>query len=932
MRKAYEKGNALLDSSLRKRAQPLLNFTNHVQLIPKQKSDLQLLDLANTHDLKLIHQIGTSHPNQPPAVVNHPYQDTLELLMQLITSPIHSPHTPAHSLFLTDYGNTLYSENSLMAVLSDYPARIDEQLKQPQDNVIYLDRYNDSNSYITEQQLNDFFAQRHVEIELLKRTLLVARKRLSANEVKLNDSILERQSIHQQHDYLKTELQILHSKHQQREFELQTTLDEVRRSAHESLTDAKTEIAQLRQSIEAKEASRQQLQQEKAILANSLQTETTRNLEFVQQSRLLEERLKGLELILKTTQHASKEAELAHNKTMAAIKQELEQALSLNQNLSESHQQLNESLRHEQTDAKRQQERMRQALETEKRHSEEEQKRLNSVIFGLNQQLEANQSKAERQLEEARQQARAGSQMLLERMNQALANEKQHAREEQTRLEKINEELTQKLQKTRAEADRQLDEAQRQTQADIRSLHEQMDQTMEQALAAEKQLANEERIRFVSAIQALNQQLEENRIKSDQALDEAQRQAQVDIQSLQERMNHAKEQALTAEKQLASEEQARYESEIKALNQQLEQNHTESEQQLEEANQQAQAEYRLLQDQLKTIRAEARKQQDKLFELETFLEQERITSSGLRDLQKTTEKALLESNKRLSETKQSYQERLSELQHKLTSNKDTLSRLERSEHQARTANQDFSSQREELEQKITHLQAQLEQQRLSNEETINNHEEKSAQLEQSLFEIQEKAKRAEDTIQLLKKTQQTQNDGTTQLEDQLATLKAESRTEQTQLRTSCEAERKEKESLQQQLEHLKAQREDSTELQKIKEENDQLKLKIKGMREVQRDMESQLVVDGDDEIRKLHNDLKATQAKLKNALKLAKQSKDLMRENQIHESAINILSEDLDELTEEKNSLLKERDALKTELAKVKQLHTKPAGENCPLH
>lgn len=932
MRKAYEKGNALLDSGLRKRTQPLLNFTNHVQFVPNQKSDLQLLDLANTHDLKLIHQIGTSHPNQPLAVLNHPYQDTLELLMQLITSPIHSLHTPAHSLFLTDSGNTRYSENSLRAVLSDYPARIDEQLKQPGDNVIFLDRYNDSNSYITEQQLNDFFAQRHVEIELLKRTLLVARKRLAANEVKLNDSILERQSIHQQHAYLKSELQILHSKHLQREFELQTTLDEVRRSAHESLTDAKAEIEQLRQSIEAKEASRQQLQQEKSLLANSLQTETSRNLEFVQQSRLLEERLKGLELILKTTRHASKEAELAHNKAMAAIKQELDQALSLNQNLSESHQQLKESLRLEQTDAKRQQERMRQALEIEMRHSEEEQKRLNSVIVELNQQLEANQSKAERQLEEARQQARAGSQVLLERMNQALANEKKHAREEQTRLERINKELTQKLRKTRAEAERQLDEAQRQTETDIRSLHAQMDQTMEQALAAEKQLANEERIRLVSAIQALNQQLEENRIKSDQALDETQRQAQVDIQSLQERMNHVKEQALTAEKQLASEEQSRYESEIKALNQQLEQKRIESEQQLEEANQQAQAEYRLLQGQLKTIRAEARKQQDKLSELETFLEQECITSSGLRDLQKTTEKALLESDKRLSEAKQFYQERLSELQHRLASNKETLSRLERSEHQARTANQDFFSQREELEQKITNLQAQLEHQRLRNDEIIHNHEEKSAQLEQSLFEIQVKAKRAEDTIRLLKESRQTQNDGKTQLEEQLAKLKAESRTEQTELRASYEAERKEKESLQYQLEQLKAQREDSTELQQIKEENNQLKLKIKGLREVQLDMENQLVVAGDDEIRKLHNELKTTQTKLKNALKLAKQGKDLLRENQIHESAIEILSEDLDELTEEKNLLLKERDALKMALIKAKQPDNRPAGKNCPVH
>jgi hypothetical protein len=395
-----------------------------------------------------------------------------------------------------------------------------------------------------------------------------------------------------------------------------------------------------------------------------------------------------------------------------------------------------------------------------------------------------------------------------------------------------------------------------------------MDQAMVKALEAEKQQASEERTRLESEIKALNQQLEANRVNSDRQLNEAKLQAQADIQSLHEQMNQAMEQAVEAEKQQAIMEQTRLKSEIDTLK-----------------------------EQLKLINIEARKQQDKRIEQKGLLEQERNTSDELRDLVKTTEKALIEREKRFTDAKRTHQETLSE-----------------------------------LEQKIANLHSQLDHQRKSSDEIIRRHEEKSAQLQQSLSEIQDRAKLTDSTIRLMKKEKESQSGSKAQLEDQLAKLQIESQTKQAELIALVESERQEKESLRKQLEPVKVQDNDSSALQQAKEEIMQLKRKIKGMREVQLEMESRFMVDGADETRKLHEELRATQTKLKNAMKLANQSKDLLRENQIHESAINILSEDLDELTKEKKSLLEERDGLIKELSKIKELNSKQANEYCRAH
>jgi phosphotransferase system IIB component len=132
-------------------------------------------------------------------------------------------------------------------------------------------------------------------------------------------------------------------------------------------------------------------------------------------------------------------------------------------------------------------------------------------------------------------------------------------------------------------------------------------------------------------------------------------------------------------------------------------------------------------------------------------------------------------------------------------------------------------------------------------------------------------------------------------------------------------EREEKETFRQQLEIIKNQKENPRALQRAREENMLLKRKIKGMRDTQLEMDWQSDVNMDDDTSKLQEELRATQAKLKNAEKLAEQSNKLSRENLIHESAIDMLTEDMNALTKEKESLKEERDRLIKELSEIKE-------------
>ncbi|MES9972313.1 MAG: hypothetical protein ABW092_19955 [Candidatus Thiodiazotropha sp.] len=307
--------------------------------------------------------------------------------------------------------------------------------------------------------------------------------------------------------------------HNQRETELQTALDDAKSSEtqtvetlnfkigqleqnhgllEEELKQSRKQLAQAQEESQEKESSRQKLQQDKADLANYLQLETSRTLEFAQQAQSTDEHRQRLESELNALQQSVRETELEHKNEILSIRGTLE-----------------ETLQQSQADTLKLQAQMNQALEAEKQHTRDEQARLKAVIDELNEQMEADHADADRQLIEAQQQAQAEYQTLQERMDQALEAEKQHTRDEQSRLKAVIDELNQQMQADHADAERQLNEAQQQAQAEYQTLQERMDQ----ALETEKQQAREEKSRLESAIEGLNGKLDAIRIEADQLRD-----------------------------------------------------------------------------------------------------------------------------------------------------------------------------------------------------------------------------------------------------------------------------------------------------------------------------------------------------------------------------------------------------------------------------
>ena len=1376
MRKAYEKricqrDNRLANSILYKsiHSSPSTSDRKPATLLP-------FLKIANSYDMALLQSIGRNLSGLDSSTMNllrqlfelpeyknssfwlssfraglqnnNTYSDGMSL--SVLPGKRSTSDRSIISRLLSTVDNQIIVQNSLSFLFSTHPTILDNPPEQLINNVIYLDRFTEYQTYFTKNKLDELFTQRDVEVELLKRALAVAKGRLSATKIKLYKSILQSKKLQKRRQELKTELlqlkqdsenfraknatrykrlsreridlessleklqqqlyedksveqrqitalqesltemqsqltevngsaeknvevlndeidqmhlhkkslelqleqnsrlltereddnkkQIdeLESKYRQREKRLKNDLDDTNSSLVDQLNESETEVATLKKQLDDKELSRQQLQREKVSLAESLKDETTHNLKLVEQASALNDCIQCLQQEIKSKQQANRDLERAQSKATAASKLGLEKAKNKIDELKSTRKQLEETLEQQQTEAKQVQEQMDHALAKEKRHSQEqnahheetitelklqleasctegkqkllearqqaeeeirslleksnqsivtekqnadvEQARLKSIIEELDQQLAANRSKSEKELEEARRQARAGSHMLLGRMNQALSAEKQQAREEQRRLGVVIEELNYQLQATRAEADHKLDKLQRQSQANIRTQQEQMDQAMKLALADKQQQTTEELTRLESELIAVKQELadekaefahqleeiqaqaqldtqllqkqmdrekkaalerqqqqagelqdrlekevkelklelQETQVKSDRQLDDAQRTAQHNLQQQREEMTRAMDQAEKAWQQRAMEEKNRLESEIEQLkeerqsikytaDQQLEdaleqaeqefilqkeqmkqsfeserqtlnselilvrsindglkkemqETQSKTERKLEEVNQQAQDEARLLQEQmnqateqavsvekaqamevqnkledeidvlnkklfeieaeqavqleevrkqvrtssqmvlgrmsqsmeaekqrakhkqiqlkseidslhrqsqiirheaeqqlnevkqqaeedynelqkqmeqalesekqqaievkarleaeserlneqLRAVRNEAQEQRDKRLEQEALFEQERLNSNQLKELLKETED-------RMAVAAETYQKKLADLHGELASDPQITDTEELLKDY-----QKLASQNEELKKEITRLHAQLEHQQQSNGVVLTRYENEKAELQQNLSIVQGEVKMAKTTIRLMKKNQDTLGATVAKLEQQLSEQRSEAKAKQAQLADSIESIQQENGSLRYQLKTVTSQNRDHDALQQVKQENRLLKQKIKGIREVQLEMESQLVMDGDDEIKALHEELKTTQCKLKKAEKLAHQSELLLRENQIHESAIEILSEDLDAIALEKETLTEECDYLRKELYEIKGSH-----------
>ncbi|PVV14442.1 MAG: hypothetical protein B6D77_03250 [gamma proteobacterium symbiont of Ctena orbiculata] len=716
--------------------------------------------------------------------VNH--TDTIEspiLLQHLQTFRRASGHPVAldteldqsatFSSLLQDCGKDLFILDSGWKELPTHYDLIEIQEDSPLNNNIYFGLNADENTSVSRQQLYTEIKQRMIEIRLLKRTLAIAKIRLSTADDKLHERLEAREDIGRQNIEQMQQNQLL---------------------LEQELENSRKQIAHAQEESQEKESSRQKLQQDKADLANYLQIETSRTLEFAHQAQSMEEHKHRLEKELSALQQAGKDAALKHQNEMVSLREELE-----------------ERLQQSQADSMKLQAQMNQAVEAEKQHTRDEQTRLKAVIEELNQQLEADHAEADRQLNEAQQQAQTEYQALQERMNQALEAEKQHTKEEQTR--------------------------------------------------------------FKASIDELNKKLQDDHVEADRQRKEAQQQAQLEYQTLQERMD----QALEVEKQQAREEKSRLETVIEGLN-----------------------------DKLEATRTEAGQLRDRGIEQEALLEQEHKTTNSLRHLLKRTKKMLDNRRKQLAEAERIQQETLSELQQELKTSQEAWEKVTESEVATQVAKQELTSLRRELEGEVINLRAQLEHHQESSDNTVSQLREENERLQKSLSEIKEGSKMTDVTIRKLRSDRHYLRETKSRIEDQLAKMKAEAVVTQ-----------EENELLRQEVDAAKSENEDAQALRRAEEQNTALKREIEGLREVQLEMESQFNEDTDSVVRELRNRLKTSEFKLKKAEKLAQQTKDLLRERETMENAIELLGDDLDTLTKEKEGLILVCDRLKRELTEL---------------
>ncbi|MCG7937430.1 MAG: hypothetical protein N0C88_01040 [Candidatus Thiodiazotropha lotti] len=517
-----------------------------------------------------------------------------------------------------------------------------------------------------------------------------------------------------------------------------------------------------------------------------------------------------------------------------------------------------------------------QAVLAERARSTEEKTTLQDELDVLNKKLFEIEREHSVELDQVREQARRGSQLDLDRMSQALEAEKQIALDQQMQLTAENESLNQQLQITRDQIDQQLSAVTQKAKQDYNKLRMQMDEALEN----EKQQANLELTGLQVKVEELTHQLQLLESESEKQLKDEQQKAQVEYSRLEEQLNLA----LESGKLKLKEEKVRFEAESQHLN-----------------------------EQLNRVRSETEREQQKRLNQEDLLQQERNTIRLLKDQLQETEKVLRDTEERMAATADEDQKIIIELKKQLE-----IHLTEVNSEEAAHDYQQLSAQKDELISEVTALQAQLDNQQQTQVEIIHSLEGEKAALEENLNKYQGEAKMAKTTIHIMKKNQDSLSLEKEQLAKQLDEQKTETIAIQAELKASLESIQQENGSLRHQLATATSQNRDEDTLQRAHQENRLLKQKIKGLKEVQLEMERQLNADGGVEIKSVLDELKATQLKLGKAEKLAQQRDLLLRENQIHESAIEILSQDLDSIVLEKESLIEECDYLRNELHYLK--------------
>jgi chromosome segregation ATPase len=278
---------------------------------------------------------------------------------------------------------------------------------------------------------------------------------------------------------------------QQSESKLHEALEKAQQTADENRAQYEAKITTLQQQINAQESSRQQMLQEKAELANTLQAETNRALEFAQHVQSLIEQNHGLEEQLKTLQHSFNDAGIEHQNDLALLREELSQARHTIDELEQERHHLDEALQQIKT------------LESTRQQMVEEKAELASSL-----QVEIDRSVEFTEQVQSLVEQRQSLKHDLEETRQALNDIRAQYQNDMGLLKYELEQARHTIDEL-GQIKQQLDDELQQAQADLQAQKELLSQSIE----AEKRQAIKDTTRLQGTIKSLKSQLKAVRTK-----------------------------------------------------------------------------------------------------------------------------------------------------------------------------------------------------------------------------------------------------------------------------------------------------------------------------------------------------------------------------------------------------------------------------------
>lgn len=823
--------------------------------------------------------------------------------------------------------------------------------------------------------------QRHTENKLLKQALAVAKERaqgdeaqteatqaltqeietlresLANAEAQLSEASALKQSLEQSQSRA-IELESLLANQQeelaqtrrlsdefrQQSLELQTQVKDAqeRRETQEGrlkeeITELRLELenaAEAQQKVAEKESELEQLKSELAALEE--RSEAYRQQSADELARLTAERFE-----LESSLHQLQEQQTSEQA------EEQQQLTSLQHALDEARAALERS----QSEYQQRESELRAKLESSGQANAEALGQANAQINALQAELESSGQTSAEALDQANTQI-GDLQAKLEQTNQQLTAAAEQAEGDKAlllqQIESLSQELEQQeashqtLQQEKLGLETQLQSVNghaNELENQLQALEERR-QSLERELESIRQAGNDAESQHHNAMASLREDLEESRATIDelrqthQQLEGQLQQAQGEAQSRQDQLNEALEFA----SQQASGEQTRLDAALVGLNQELEQ-----------------------------ARNDARQQREKRVEMEALLEQEHQTAAFLKRSLKTAEEAVEISDSQYADTEKSRQAleaQLSDLQQSLGQAQGDKDELQQSLEQGRQQNAELEQSLEALRNEVSGLNEQLiqalatgeseQQEKAQAASALATAEQQLIDLQKQLQQLQTERDETRDQqqseLETLRQTleqeraasagqlqeQETQRQA---LQAQLDELQGSMVSENESLSSELQTRQQEIERLHTALEEAQAASADQSELesarQAVSEMQEQViayKREIEGLREVQLEMGSQLSDDADEEIQQLRSALEAEEQKRRKAEQMAQKADVLHRERQVQETAIDMLNDDLESVTREKDELAAERDGLVKQLREIRVQYTDLVNENDQLH